>query len=134
MPQAPCPITQPVLFFLLLPCVPLMLCTWLYSLSSFGAHPTGHFLPEAIHFPIMHFASVMHLLVLTLNRVESLLLLTLGLLRLSSEPHPPLPVGSFRARTVPMLLTTVVPNAWHIVGACDYLLKGPTVNLIRPGE
>lgn len=38
-------------------------------------------------------------------------------------PQPPLIVDSLRAGTAPVLLTSVSPNAWHIVGIYDHLLK-----------
>lgn len=92
-----------------------------YSPSSLGAHRIGHIFPLIIHSPIMCFPGATSLSFLIINRFGNLLLLICGSLILSPEPHPPLMVGSLRVGTVPVLLTTVSLNSWHIVSACDYL-------------
>ena len=65
----------------------------------------------------------MPLYVLILNRADSLCLLILYLLILIPQPDSPLNVGSLRARTGPVWLTIVLPNAWPTVSACDYVLR-----------
>lgn len=116
--QSPWPITQPqpVLFLPRLPLAPLVF--------------SAHVFPGMIHFPIVCFPSAMCLSFLIVNRFASLLLLILSSLIPSPESHPSLTVGSSRAGTVPVSLTTVSLNAC----ACDHLLKEWSVNLFKPSQ
>lgn len=103
----------------------------LHSLSPCYSFRCSHLLlrppamspPLKIHFPVVCFPSALCLSFLIVNRFACLLLLILSSLILSPGPHPSLTVGSSRAGTVPVSLTTVSLNAWHIVSACGHLLK-----------